>query len=183
MDNFITEALILLVSSVILIRFAGKKSIAQMTGLETVIILAIGTTMGHAIKEHKLWEVIVELFVFVLFLIAVQKLQFKFKFFERYLIGKATLVINEGKIIEDNLAKLRITKEQLEMRLRQKGISFISDVKIGTIESDGGFGYELSDDAKPITQKKLLEILNKDKRENKNNDEENIFHSALKDNT
>src|SRR4051812_47687350 len=118
MDNFITEALILLMSSVILIRLAGKKSIAKMTGLETVIILAIGTTMGHAIKEHKLWEVIVELFIFVLFLIAVQKLQFKFKFLERYLIGKATLVINEGKIIEDNLAKLRITKEQLEMRLR-----------------------------------------------------------------
>ncbi|WP_394232066.1 DUF421 domain-containing protein [Niallia oryzisoli] len=183
MSNFIVEAFILLTYSVVLIRIAGKKTVAQMTGLETVIILAVGTTMGHAIKEYKFWQVIVVLSAYVLFLIIVQRLQLKFNFLENYLIGKATIVINEGRIIEDNLVKLRITKEQLEMRLRQHGISFISDVKIGTIESNGEFGYELSDDAKPITQSKLNEILKGKKIENLHKDEENIFQKVLKDNT
>ncbi|WP_338453067.1 DUF421 domain-containing protein [Niallia oryzisoli] len=126
--NFIIESVILLNAGVILIRLAGKKSVSRMTSLETVIILAIGTTMGHAIKEKNLWEVIATLFVFVLFLIIFQRLQLKFKFVERYLIGRATLVINEGKIIEDNLKKLRMTKEQLAMRLKEKGIAHVSDV-------------------------------------------------------
>src|SRR5213080_233933 len=147
--NFITESITLLITSVIVLRFAGKKSVAKMTSLETVVILAIGTTMGHAVKENKFWQVIIVLVTYGIFLIIVQKLELKFSILERYLIGEATLVIKDGKLISDSLKKLRMTKKQLEMRLRQKGISYIADVKIGTIEADGEFAYELMPDAKP----------------------------------
>src|SRR4051812_37209032 len=105
--NFVFESLLLLLTSVIVLRFAGKKSVAKMTALETVVILAIGTTMGHAVKENKLWQVILVLIFYGVFIIIVQKLELKLSIFERYLIGEATLVINEGKLITDNLRKLR----------------------------------------------------------------------------
>ncbi|WML53659.1 DUF421 domain-containing protein [Neobacillus sp. PS3-12] len=179
--NFIFESILLLLTSVIVLRFAGKKSVAKMTALETVVILAIGTTMGHAVKENKLWQVILVLVVYGVFIIVVQKLELKLSILERYLIGDATLVINEGKLITDNLRKLRMTKKQLEMRLRQKGISYITDVKIGTIESDGEFGFELMPHAKPITQDELLKILNKQSSEGGSKGE-NIFDSVVKNN-
>lgn len=56
----------------------------------------------------------------------------------------------------------------------------LTDVKIGTIESDGGFGFELSDEAKPINQKELLEILSIDNPMNQNKAVENIFDTILK---
>lgn len=177
---FLWEALILLISSTILIRIAGKKSIAKMTGLEVVIILAIGTTMGHAIKDHAFWQVIVILAFFVLYLIVVQYLQIKSKKIERYLTGNATIVILNGQIIEKDLKKLRMTTEQLEMKLRQKGISYISDIKTATIESDGGLGYELMELTRPVSRKELFEIMNENgignsqfKQENK---EDNLFN-------
>lgn len=179
--NFVFESLLLLLTSVIVLRFAGKKSVAKMTALETVVILAIGTTMGHAVKENKLWQVIFVLIIYGVFIIVVQKLELKLSIFERYLIGGATLVINEGKLITDNLQKLRMTKKQLEMRLRQKGISYITDVKIGTIESDGEFGYELMPHARPITQEELLKILNKQDPEG-NPKGENIFELVVRNN-
>ena len=76
-----------------------------MTGLETVIILAIGTTMGHAVKENKLWQVIVVLVFYGVFLIFVQKLELRFSTFERYIVGEAILVIMNGKIVIENLKK------------------------------------------------------------------------------
>ncbi len=33
-----------------------------------------------------------------------------------------------------------MTQEQLEMKLREKGISYISDIKTATIESNGRVG-------------------------------------------
>ncbi|MEH7121423.1 DUF421 domain-containing protein, partial [Neobacillus vireti] len=63
--TFLVEALGLLFISTLLLRIAGKKSMAKMTNLEVVIILAIGTTMGHAIKEHKFWQMIVILTFFI----------------------------------------------------------------------------------------------------------------------
>ncbi len=181
--NFIVEAFILLITSVVLLRFTGKKSVAKMTNLETVIILAIGTTMGHAIKEHKFWQVILILIFFGLFLVFFQKLQMKSSKIERYMTGEATLVINNGKFIMENMRKLRMSEGQLEMRLRQKGISYVSDVKIGTIELDGEFGYELMPHAKPITQDQLLQILGKQGSEVRTEAKgENIFDQVVKNN-
>lgn len=181
--NFIVEGFLLLITSVVLLRFTGKKSIAQMTNLETVIVLAIGTTMGHAIKENKFWQVILLLIFFGIFLIVFQKIQMKSSKFERYMIGEATLVINDGKIIMENLKKLRLTEGQLEMRLRQKGISYVSDVKIGTLESDGELGYELMPLAKPVTQEQLVQLLNQQESSGSTQSKgENIFDQVVKNN-
>jgi len=180
--TFLVEALGLLFISTLLLRVAGKKSMAKMTNLEVVIILAIGTTMGHAIKEHKFWQIIVILTFFILYLICVQYLQIKSKTIQRYLTGNATVVIRNGQIIGQNLKKLRMTTEQLEMKLRQKGIAYISNVNTATIESDGELGFELVENAQPITREELLKILEEKnqgklhKEQTKNQD--NLFNKV-----
>ncbi|WP_160725981.1 DUF421 domain-containing protein [Bacillus sp. USDA818B3_A] len=180
--TFLVEALGLLFTSTLLLRIAGKKSMARMTNLEVVIILAIGTTMGHAIKEHKFWQIIVILCFFIIYLIIVQYLQMRFKKIQRYLTGNATVVIRNGGIVEDNLKKLRMTTEQLEMKIRQKGIAYISNIKTGTIEIDGGLGFELMEHAQPLTRKEIIEILNENQNIQSTNvntkTQENLFNKV-----
>lgn len=180
--TFLWEPIILLFTGTLLLRFAGKKSMAKMTSLEVIVILAVGTTMGHAIKENKFWQIIIILTFFVIYLIFVQYLQFRSRTIERYLTGDATVVILNGEIRLENLKKLRLSKQQLEARLRQKGIAYISDVKTATIESDGGLGYELMEHAQPVTRKEFLERNNGDSNGNLRNNEEikqdNIFNKV-----
>jgi uncharacterized membrane protein YcaP (DUF421 family) len=164
--TFIWESISLLFISTILLRIAGKKSVSQMSSLEVVITLAIGTTMGHAIKENKFWQIVVILTIFVLYLICVQFLQLKLNILDRYITGNATIVIQNGKIIVEGLKKLRMTTDQLEMKLRQKGIAYISDIKTATIESDGGLGYELMEHTQPVTRKELVEMIEEYRNEN-----------------
>ncbi|MEH7121496.1 YetF domain-containing protein, partial [Neobacillus vireti] len=109
--------------------------------------------------------------------ICVQYLQIKSKTIQRYLTGNATVVIRNGQIIGQNLKKLRMTTEQLEMKLRQKGIAYISNVNTATIESDGELGFELVENAQPITRAELLKLieennngkLHKDQTKNQDN--------------
>ena len=96
--TFLWEPIILLFAGTLLLRLAGKKSMAQMTSLEVIVILAVGTTMGHAIKENKFWQIIIILTFFVIYIIFVQYLQLKFRIMERYLTGSATVVILNGEI-------------------------------------------------------------------------------------
>lgn len=51
----------------------------------------------------------------------------------------------------------------MEVRLRQKGIKKITDVKTATLEPNGQIGYELFYDAQPLTIgefKKMMNFLN-----------------------
>ncbi|MGG1370010.1 YetF domain-containing protein, partial [Priestia megaterium] len=78
-------------------------------------------------------------------------LQLKSNAFEKFLTGKSKTVIQNGQLETKQLRKLRLTVDQLEMRLRNQGVSNIQDVKTATIEPNGQLGYELQEDAKPLT--------------------------------
>lgn len=129
---FALEALIIIIVGFILLRIAGKKVIAEMTPLEMVTTLAVGTIIGHAVSENELWKTIVTIGIFICVLIVFQFIALKWSLFQSLLIVKPTLVILDGTIIKPSLTKLRMTVEQLELRLRQDGISNLSDVKTAT---------------------------------------------------
>jgi uncharacterized membrane protein YcaP (DUF421 family) len=157
--KFIWEALIVIIAGYILIRIAGKKAVAEMTGLELITLLSVASIMGHAISETEWWKTVIVMSAFVVVLIGIQFLCLKFDFAEKLFIGKATPVIVDGKIVDKNLKKLRMTVDQLEARLREKGISSIADIKMGTIEINGELGYELMPHAKPLTAGELKKII------------------------
>ncbi|GIP32174.1 DUF421 domain-containing protein [Paenibacillus sp. J2TS4] len=157
--GFLWNALIVLFCGFIFLRILGKKTVAEMTGLEIITLLAMASVMGHAVSEDGLWKTLLTLATFVVLLLTVQYLALKFNLMERLFMGRATLVIKDGKIITKNLKKLRITVDQLEARMREKGIASFSDVKTGTIEINGLLGYELMRQAQPVTIGELEKIL------------------------
>ncbi len=57
--SFIWEALAVLFVGFCLLRILGKKTAAEMTGLEIITLLAMASMIGHAISGHGLWKTIV----------------------------------------------------------------------------------------------------------------------------
>jgi uncharacterized membrane protein YcaP (DUF421 family) len=157
--NYIWEALVILPFGFLLMRLAGKKTVAQMTGIELITILSIASTTGHALSESGLLKTAITLGVLTGVLLTAQYLSIKSERVENLLIGKATVVIENGRIIPEHLKKLRMSVDQLEARLRMNGISSFSDVKTGTIEMNGEFGYELMPAARPMTLKDWEQML------------------------
>lgn len=149
--NFIWESVLLIFSGVLLLRVAGRKSISQMTLAQTVVMISIGTIIIQPIVETSVWKTIVAAAILIGSLILMEYLQVKFNFIEKIITGKSKIVIEDGKLKTANMRKLRFTADQLEMRLRTSGITKISDVKMATLEPNGQLGYELMNDAKPLT--------------------------------
>lgn len=116
--SFILEALTVLFVGFCLLRVLGKKAVGEMTGLEIITLLAMASVTGHAVSEDGLWKTIITLCVFAALLILLQFLSIKFDMMEKLFMGKATLVIKDGKMITENLKKLRLSVDQLEVTLR-----------------------------------------------------------------
>ncbi|WP_123043079.1 DUF421 domain-containing protein [Cohnella candidum] len=159
MYNFAYEAVVVVVFGLAALRLAGKKAIAEMTTLEMITLLAIGTVIGHAVSENELWKTLVCIAIFVAVMLIFQFLALKFPVLEKWLIGRPTLVVKDGQIQEHNLRKMRMTMEQLELRLRRKGIANLSDIRTATIEIDGRIGYELKESSLPLTRGQAEQIL------------------------
>ncbi|WP_318509485.1 DUF421 domain-containing protein [Bacillus sp. T3] len=159
--SFIWQSFLLIVSGILLLRLAGRKSISQMTLAQTIVMISIGTIIVQPIVEKSVIKAVLGAAIFVISSILIEVLEVKFNFFEKFITGKAKIVIENGTLNTENLKKLRLTVDQLEMRLRNHGIANIGDVKIATIEPNGLIGYELNENAKPLTVgefKKLVEL-------------------------
>ena len=122
-----------------------------MTLSQTILMLSIGTIIVQPIVEKSVLKAIGGAAVFVASVWVFDYLQLKSNAFEKFITGKSKIVVENGVINTQNLKKLHLTVDQLEMRMRNEGITKIEDMKYATIESNGLLGYELKDDAKPLT--------------------------------
>lgn len=145
----------------LLLRISGRKSISQMTIPTTITMISIGTIIVQPIANENILITGIAAIVFILVLIVVEFLQVRWNGFEKWIKGPAIIVINDGQLELHNLKRLRLTVDALEMKLRLKGISKISDVKTATIEPNGQLGYELQDWAKPVTAAQIENLLSK----------------------
>ncbi|MBS4538906.1 DUF421 domain-containing protein [Clostridium sp. D2Q-11] len=149
--SFVYKAIILLTAGVVFLRISGRKSISQMTISHTVIMISIGSLIVQPIAEKSVLRTVIIAGIFISFTIILEILQIKMNFMEKLITGKSLIVIENGEIQVGNLKKLRMTADQLEMRLREKGISGFNQIKYATIEPNGQLGYELKREYKPLT--------------------------------
>ncbi|MGW6084540.1 DUF421 domain-containing protein, partial [Bacillus subtilis] len=144
-----------------------------------------GTIIVQPIIEYSLFKTLIAAAIFTSTLIVMEWIQMKSNTIEKMLTGKAKIVIENGQLHIENLKKMRLTADQLEMQLRLHGVTTIQDVKIATLEANGQLGIELTDDAKPLTVrdlKKLIhpDFINKDGQAQSGN--QNIFDEVGKKN-
>lgn len=154
------ETFILLCIFLVITELAGRKTIAQMTMLQMIVTIGIGEALLMPVidKEFSIFKTIVIVAVMISFLIINEWLEVRFNWYERIFTPKAKPIIKDGQIITENLKKLRLTVDQVEMYLRSNGIESISHIKTATLEANGLIGYQLMAEEQPFTVKDMLDL-------------------------
>jgi len=174
--SFIWKSAVLIITGILLLRVSGRKSISQMTLAQTIIMISLGTIIVQPIVEKSVIKAIGGAVVFIIAILILEVLQLKVNAIEKFITGKSKVVIENGQIDYKTLKKIRMTVDQLEMRIRTKGISNINDIQTATIEPNGQLGYELKEEAKPLTIsdfKKLMAIIEEKNKSNQSNTQYN----------
>ncbi|MBD8007305.1 YetF domain-containing protein [Bacillus norwichensis] len=153
------EPFIILVTGLLLLKLTGRKAIAQTTMPQLIVMLSLGTILVQPIAQKGIVRTLVVVGVFVVTLFLMEYLEMKMNGLETILTGKSKVVIENGTINVHELRKLRMSVDQLETRLRLNGISKIDEIKTATIEPNGELGYELIDEAKPLTKKEFKKLM------------------------
>lgn len=156
--NLIWKAILIILVGTLLLRLAGRKSVSQMTIAQTVLMVAIGTLLIQPVTGKNIWVTFVIGAVLVLTLLALEYTQVKVDSAENLITGKSKILIKNGVLQEENLKKVKLTVDQLEMNLRQKSVQRIEDVEWATMEVDGKIGLILKPEAQPVTKKEFQQL-------------------------
>ncbi|WP_232725541.1 DUF421 domain-containing protein [Bacillus sp. FJAT-44742] len=157
--DFIWESVLMVLVGFLLLRVTGRKSISQLTIPATVILISIGSIIVQPIIETSVVKTVISVAIFVLVLLIVEYLQVKSNRMEKFFTGGSVPVIKDGRPLLKNIKKVRLTVDKIEMHLRQNGIISMESVKRATIEPNGRLGYELTEDARPLTVGEFKRLL------------------------
>ncbi len=139
--------------ALILIRIMGKRQPARMNPFSFVnyAVIAIITALISLNVIKNLVLGLIALGIWVVLPIAVDFLAIKSKWVHDWVNGKATILVKDGKVMEENLIQVRYTGEELLRELRSKNAFNLADVEFAVMETTGDINVLLKSDKKPIT--------------------------------
>ncbi|HCJ79572.1 MAG TPA: DUF421 domain-containing protein, partial [Desulfotomaculum sp.] len=138
-------------------RLVGKTQVGQLTVSDFVNAIVIGSIGAAAVTDLKEsgWYYVFGLLLFGLLTIGAEYLAMKYRPARKLLEGEPTVIIHNGKILEDNMRKLVYHVDDLTMQLRDKGVFNIADVEFAVLEPNGKLSVLLKSQKQPLTPQDL----------------------------
>jgi uncharacterized membrane protein YcaP (DUF421 family) len=132
----------------------GKRQVVQLEPNELVIMIMISELAAIPIQDKSLslFQGIVPIIILVLLQIGLSLLLLKSIRARVIVCGKPSVLIKDGLILRKALAKSRIMIEEVLEELRIKGVTDVSTVQYGIIETNGQISVILYPQHQPVTQ-------------------------------
>lgn len=125
--------------SIILMRLAGKREVAQLEVSELVTSFMVSeiACMPITDPEVPLWDAIVFSLTVILLEIILTKLSLKTPFFKHIVVGKPSFLIVRGKLDKKALNKSGVSLSELVSAMRSNGVASMDKINYAVQEPDG----------------------------------------------
>lgn len=137
----------------VLVRLMGKQQVSELTFFDYIVGITIGSiasTLSVQVNQNTL-ATLTGMAIWALLPIVLAFLSLHNIWIRKVVEGEATVVIENGKILEHNLAKIRLTIDDLISQLRIKDVYNIQEVEFAMFESNGKLSVLKKAPQQPIT--------------------------------
>jgi uncharacterized membrane protein YcaP (DUF421 family) len=123
----------------VLMRLAGRRTMSDVMPMDIMVMLLVSETVSPALTagDESLTAGFVAAGTLIGLSVAVSWVVFRNRTAERVLSGSPALLIRDGHVDGAVMRRYRITNEDLEMALHQKGLLAVAQVRRAFVEADG----------------------------------------------
>lgn len=120
-------------------RLAGLRSFAKMSSFDFAMTIAIGTVVGSTAiaRDPPLVQGLFAIAVLYLLQYSIARLRLRFERFAGWLDNMPVLLVENGRIIDENLRRVRVTHEELRAAVRAARIRSVAEVAAAVMETTG----------------------------------------------
>lgn len=152
--EMIARAVLAFAIMMIITRMLGKQTIAQMTYHDFVAAITLGALTANLAFNNmiKISHMIVVLLTFSGIAYLLMILSLKNRKMRKWFSGQPTVIIQDGRILEDNMRKLKLSLDTLNQELRERNIFNIEEVQYAVLELNGEVSVLRKPQFLPVTR-------------------------------
>jgi uncharacterized membrane protein YcaP (DUF421 family) len=120
-------------------RVIGRRQLGELEPFDLILLVVLGDLVQQGItqSDESVTGALIVISTIALLSVLVSWLSFRIPGLRRVTEGEPLVLVQEGKPIERNMRRERITIEDLQEELRRSQIASISDVEWAILEDDG----------------------------------------------
>jgi len=143
--------------TLILTKFSKKRNLSKVSPFDLIsyVVIALLVTLISVGIIGNIYFGLTILAVWALMPIVLDYASMKSKWIYNIINGKERVLIKNGKVMEDNLAKERMTGQEFLQNLRSKKAFNLADVEFAVMETTGDINVNLKADKRPVTSHDL----------------------------
>ena len=141
--DLVIRAVIAFAFVYLLTRVIGRRELSSLQPFDLILLVMIGDLVQQGVTQND-FSVTGAILVggtIGLMSVGVSYLNFRFARLRPALEGEPVIVVEDGKPIDRNLRRNRITIEELAAAARQQQIGSIADVRWGVLETNGQLSF------------------------------------------
>ncbi|HOQ09309.1 MAG TPA: DUF421 domain-containing protein [Syntrophomonadaceae bacterium] len=157
MLDFVLRAVVMYVMALVMIRLLGKRALGELGPFDFVVMTGVGHTVVSVALDRSIpyYEGIIILATLAGLEYIMGILALKSQTLSNLIVGRPVVLIDNGRIIRENLAREKCNVDDLMQELRKQGIRDIDEVEKGILESCGGFSVIRKEGDEPVTRRDL----------------------------
>jgi len=127
----------------VLLRAMGKRELSEISAFELVILVVLGDIIQQGVTQEDMSVTGSALAVSTMALLAVGSsiVGRRFPASQRVLEGRPSVVVRDGRLIEEVMRYQRMTAEEIYEAARKRGYDSLDGLAWVIIESDGKFSF------------------------------------------
>ena len=133
------RTMILYALLILAVRLMGKRQIGELEPSEFVVAILIADLASVPMQDIgiPLLAGVIPILTVLAFELILSVLAVRFRWVRKFLSGNPVLLMEDGKILKENLRRTRVTVDELVQHLRENGILDLSSVQYAILEVDG----------------------------------------------
>ncbi|MGH9712475.1 MAG: DUF421 domain-containing protein [Candidatus Acidiferrales bacterium] len=135
----IIRALIVYFFMLIMFRLLGKRQVGQMTPFDLIVLLMLSNVLQNAMigPDNSVVGGLIGASSILAVNWVISRVTFDSPRLERAIEGVPTVLVHDGRIVETNLRRETLSKEDLMSNLRSQGCFHLAEVETAVLEPSG----------------------------------------------
>jgi uncharacterized membrane protein YcaP (DUF421 family) len=141
--DIVLRAVVAFLFILLLTRVVGRRELSSLEPFDVILLVTIGDLVQQGVTQNdfSLTGMVLAVGTIGVLTVFFSYLSWRFRVFRPVLEGEPVILIENGKAIEKNLKRNRITQEEVAAEARLQQISSLDQVRWGVLETSGKISF------------------------------------------
>jgi uncharacterized membrane protein YcaP (DUF421 family) len=126
-----------------LTRIVGRRELSSLEPFDLIMLIVLGDLVQQGVtqSDYSVTGLILAAGTIALMQVLVSYLSFRFRRLRPLLNGEPIVLVQDGRVLERNLKRERLTREELFEQARQSQIESVEKIRLAVLETSGQISF------------------------------------------